>query len=300
MLKQFRNRTELTFAILLVKYVLFAAFLLLITSAIVQAFKLLTPKRHVYYQERQLSQILLFASLNKTAKKTSTPFFQSTTTTETTKSSVLISTLTSLNDNGSVSNNKTERKPKIREYSGEDSATLNSNVHLCPDDGDLNTLKGPIDVNMLLEEFNLTTLVSLHEPQSFHLWKNRYVRPIRHFYLDENNLKAKNKHPRFKEFWDLWHTQNLTVLNISKQLLGGDGERVELGGSWKPKDCDSQHKIAVIIPFRDRIPHLRVSIQYLHTILQRQMSEYRIVVVEGNYAPDTPFNKGRLYNAGTK
>jgi hypothetical protein len=290
MLKKFRNRTEVTYLILLGKYVFFVLCVLLILTILVQIFKHISPKKQVYYKKRPLSESLLLSDLKNTTKDK--PIAVSTT-----RHSTLIACLT---NSTIISNRKAVSNfEQSSEYSSEDSRlTLNSGLTLCPDDGDLETLKGPINVNLLLDEFNLTTLVSLHEPQSFHLWKNKYVRPIRLFYLDERNLKAKHKNPSFNEFWELWHTANVSVLNISKELLGRDGGRVELGGLWKPRECDSKHRIVIIIPFRDRVPHLRVSIQYLHTILQRQMSEYRIVVIEGNYGLNTPFNKGRIYNAG--
>ena len=168
-------------------------------------------------------------------------------------------------------------------------------IDLCS--SDLN-LEGPMSVTKMLNNFNLTTLISFHKPKSYDLKTNQYVVEIKHFYLEEKNLNNSNKHPRFDEFWELWHTKNMSILNISKELLGSDGNRVELGGSWRPKDCVSRDKIVIIIPFRDRIPHLRVNLEFMHSLLQKQMLDYRIFVVEGNYPPDMPFNKGRIMNAG--
>jgi hypothetical protein len=160
------------------------------------------------------------------------------------------------------------------------------------------TLKGPLNLTKMLDEYNLSTLIEFHVPGSYDLTKNRYTVNIAHFYLDENNRKLANKHARFEEFWELWHTQDIGVLNVSRHLLGHDGERVRLGGSWNPADCVSRYKIAIVIPFRDRIPHLRVNLEFLHGFLQRQNNDYRVFVVEGNYPADMPFNKGRIMNAG--
>jgi hypothetical protein len=173
-----------------------------------------------------------------------------------------------------------------------------SSLKECPDDTENEALIGKINIYQTLDELNLNTLVQLHEPNSYNLLKNHYRINIEHFYLDDANLNATNKHPRFDEFWELWHTTNMSILNISKELLGRDGNRVELGGSWRPLNCTSLHKLVVIIPFRDRIPHLRVNLEYLHGVLQRQLIDYRIFVVEGIYLSDVAFNKGRLMNAG--
>ena len=156
-------------------------------------------------------------------------------------------------------------------------------------------------MTQILEEFNLSTLVSLHEP-GVYSWENKYTIEIELFYLKPQNLNSTYKHPRFNEFWELWHTKNMSILNISKELLGNDGNRVELGGRWRPIGCISKHKVAIIIPFKDRIPHLRVNIEYMHMILQRQMLDYRIYVVEGKFSKKLKvsfnFNKGRIWNAG--
>lgn len=55
---------------------------------------------------------------------------------------------------------------------------------------------------------------------------------------------------------------------------------LEPGGRFRPEDCSSRHRVAVIIPYRDRIEHLSVFIHHLHPILQRQQIDYAIYVVE--------------------
>jgi len=52
------------------------------------------------------------------------------------------------------------------------------------------------------------------------------------------------------------------------------------GGSWTPQSCTARHRVAVIIPFRDRQLHLRTLLSVLHPMLQRQMLHYTIFVVE--------------------
>ncbi|XP_061905538.1 beta-1,4-galactosyltransferase 3-like [Entelurus aequoreus] len=73
---------------------------------------------------------------------------------------------------------------------------------------------------------------------------------------------------------------------------------VELGGRYRPHDCQARHRTAIIIPHRDREHHLKILLYYLHPFLQRQQLEYSIYVIHqaGNYT----FNKARLMNAGVR
>lgn len=52
------------------------------------------------------------------------------------------------------------------------------------------------------------------------------------------------------------------------------------GGHYQPGDCTARHKVAIIIPYRDRVNHLAVLLHHLHPILQRQQVDYTIFVVE--------------------
>lgn len=70
------------------------------------------------------------------------------------------------------------------------------------------------------------------------------------------------------------------------------------GGEWRPLDCVARYRLAVIIPYRDRLAHLTVLLAHLLPILKRQQLHFRIFVVEqdGNLT----FNKGRIMNAAFK
>jgi len=73
---------------------------------------------------------------------------------------------------------------------------------------------------------------------------------------------------------------------------------VEQGGYWYPHNCTARHKVAIVIPYRDRHEHLATLLYHLHPILQRQQLDYRIYVVE--QAGNETFNKGVLMNAGVR
>ena len=71
---------------------------------------------------------------------------------------------------------------------------------------------------------------------------------------------------------------------------------LEPGGRWHPPDCAARHKVAVIVPYRDREPHLRAFLFNIHKFLQKQQIEYGIYIVE--QAGNQPFNRAMLMNVG--
>lgn len=73
-------------------------------------------------------------------------------------------------------------------------------------------------------------------------------------------------------------------------------KRLEPGGRFWPKECRSRHKVAIVIPYRDREEHLRIFLHNIHPILGRQQLDYGIYIVEE--AGDTKFNRAMLMNIG--
>jgi len=67
------------------------------------------------------------------------------------------------------------------------------------------------------------------------------------------------------------------------------------GGEFTP-DCLSEHKVAVIIPFRDRDEHLRIFLHHIHPILMRQNLHYRIFIISQD--DSELFNRAMLFNVG--
>ena len=72
--------------------------------------------------------------------------------------------------------------------------------------------------------------------------------------------------------------------------------KVPNNGCWKPNNCLSQQKLAVIVAYRDRRDHLTEFIDYMHEFLQAQLKDYCIVVSE--QFDKGPFNRGKLFNIG--
>ncbi|KAK7485978.1 hypothetical protein BaRGS_00022730, partial [Batillaria attramentaria] len=71
---------------------------------------------------------------------------------------------------------------------------------------------------------------------------------------------------------------------------------LEPGGHYHPPDCRARHRVAIIIPYRNRTQHLHGLLHHLHPILRRQLLDYFILVVE--LAMPTTFNRGMLLNIG--
>ncbi|XP_025708601.1 beta-1,4-galactosyltransferase 1 [Callorhinus ursinus] len=83
---------------------------------------------------------------------------------------------------------------------------------------------------------------------------------------------------------------------VDLKLVEKQNPEVKVGGRYAPKNCISPHKVAIIIPFRNRQEHLKYWLFYLHPILQRQQLDYGIYVI--NQAGETMFNRAKLLNIG--
>lgn len=68
------------------------------------------------------------------------------------------------------------------------------------------------------------------------------------------------------------------------------------GGRYKPHNCISKQKVAIIIPFRKRHEHLGYWLFYLHDILLRQQLDYGVFVI--NQEGEGIFNRAKLLNVG--
>jgi len=55
---------------------------------------------------------------------------------------------------------------------------------------------------------------------------------------------------------------------------------LELGGHYRPQECQPRDRVAIIVPFRNRIEHLRTFLFNLHPLLQHQQLDYGIFVIE--------------------
>ncbi|XP_054453593.1 beta-1,4-galactosyltransferase 1 [Anoplopoma fimbria] len=83
---------------------------------------------------------------------------------------------------------------------------------------------------------------------------------------------------------------------VTLDQIHKENPNLQLGGRFRPRDCVSLMKVAIIIPFRKRDEHLKFWLYYLHPILQRQQLDYGVYVI--NQDGDQVFNRAKLLNVG--
>ncbi|XP_062909948.1 beta-1,4-galactosyltransferase 3-like isoform X1 [Mobula hypostoma] len=73
---------------------------------------------------------------------------------------------------------------------------------------------------------------------------------------------------------------------------------VKSGGRYTPPHCKAWYKTAILVPHRNREPHLRQLLYYLHPFLQRQQLQYAIYVI--HQTGNRTFNRAKLLNVGVR
>ena len=68
------------------------------------------------------------------------------------------------------------------------------------------------------------------------------------------------------------------------------------GGLWTPNACKPRHRVAIIVPYRDREKNLKLFLNHLHPFLMRQQIDYGIFLIEP--VANVKFNRGLLMNIG--
>ncbi|CAB4058828.1 Beta-1,4-N-acetylgalactosaminyltransferase bre-4,Beta-1,4-galactosyltransferase 3 [Lepeophtheirus salmonis] len=80
----------------------------------------------------------------------------------------------------------------------------------------------------------------------------------------------------------------------SLQDMEGLYPQVGSGGRYKPPNCTSRHRVAIIVPYRDRKEHLTIFLYNIHHLLLKQQLDYAIFIVE--QSGNGPFNRAMLFN----
>ncbi|XP_075541728.1 beta-1,4-N-acetylgalactosaminyltransferase bre-4-like isoform X2 [Dermacentor variabilis] len=71
---------------------------------------------------------------------------------------------------------------------------------------------------------------------------------------------------------------------------------VTAGGRFTPKECTPRHRVAILVPYRDRAKHLKLFIFNIHRFMSRQQVEYGVYIIE--QADTSAFNRAKLFNIG--
>lgn len=72
--------------------------------------------------------------------------------------------------------------------------------------------------------------------------------------------------------------------------------KIKFGGSYSPKSCTPKQKIAIIIPYRDRLDNFKIFLTNINRLLIHQNITYGIYTVEP--LTNLTFNRGILMNIG--
>lgn len=68
------------------------------------------------------------------------------------------------------------------------------------------------------------------------------------------------------------------------------------GGRYKPHECNAIDRVAIVIPYRDRVEHLPIFLKNIHPFLMKQQIEYGIFIIE--QISGGQFNRAALMNVG--
>ncbi|XP_050422835.1 beta-1,4-N-acetylgalactosaminyltransferase bre-4-like [Adelges cooleyi] len=84
-----------------------------------------------------------------------------------------------------------------------------------------------------------------------------------------------------------------TLKEVAEQL---SWLRLNGGGHKAPTDCEARYKIAIIVPYRDRLSNLCTFLLNIHPFLTKQQLDYTIFIIE--QFGDGLFNRAMLMNVG--
>ncbi|GFN89975.1 beta-1,4-galactosyltransferase 1 [Plakobranchus ocellatus] len=83
---------------------------------------------------------------------------------------------------------------------------------------------------------------------------------------------------------------------ISFEEVAQSNPGLRLGGRYSPSNCTARHRVAIVIPYRNREQHLKILLRNLHPMLMRQQLDYGIYVIDQSLPGR--FNRAMLMNIG--
>uniref|UniRef100_A0AAF5RW29 Beta-1,4-N-acetylgalactosaminyltransferase n=2 Tax=Wuchereria bancrofti TaxID=6293 RepID=A0AAF5RW29_WUCBA len=154
--------------------------------------------------------------------------------------------------------------------------------------------------SILRQKFLKLLLSSVnHQTTLSHFIRHRFKKPFKiDQFKQKHYISASNFCPTFDEITDFSGPLSmgpLLIKNLKEQEVAQIHSYIKSGGHWKPRNCLARHKIAIIIPFRDRQSQLTRLLDFLFPILKHQNLDFRFIITE-QYGNEL-FNKGKLMNA---
>ena len=93
--------------------------------------------------------------------------------------------------------------------------------------------------------------------------------------LCNNSLLPLQNKPKMANLQFLARQNKVTWAQVEAENANNS-----LGGKYVPEKCRTKHKVAILIPYRDRDKELKILLHRLHSMLQRQKISYGIYVIE--------------------
>ncbi|XP_053611191.1 beta-1,4-N-acetylgalactosaminyltransferase bre-4-like isoform X2 [Plodia interpunctella] len=89
---------------------------------------------------------------------------------------------------------------------------------------------------------------------------------------------------------------SLNKSDMKLEMVEKKYPEVHWGGRYSPPNCTAKHKVAIIVPYRNRKKHLAIFLNHMHPFLMKQQLEYGIFIIE-QYG-HKQFNRAKLMNVG--
>ncbi|XP_073511280.1 beta-1,4-galactosyltransferase 1-like isoform X2 [Phyllobates terribilis] len=128
------------------------------------------------------------------------------------------------------------------------------------------------------------------------------IRNKTNYWLSKMKRDGESTYDKHKELPDCTLPLDLGPYNVEVNVSNDNtifqNANLPLGGHSKPDNCTALQKIAIVIPFRDREPHLEIWLHNMHPLLQKQQADYGVYVVEQH--GKSTFNRAKLMNIGYK
>ncbi|VDO17595.1 unnamed protein product [Brugia timori] len=142
-----------------------------------------------------------------------------------------------------------------------------------------------ISTSVLRQKFLKLLLSSvIHQTTLSNFIRHRFKRPFKiDQFKQKDYMNASNFCPTFDEITDFSGPLSmgpLLINNLKEQEVAQRHSYIKSGGHWKPRNCLARHKIAIIIPFRDRQSHLTRLLDFLFPILKHQNLDFRFIITE--------------------
>ncbi|XP_073511281.1 beta-1,4-galactosyltransferase 1-like isoform X3 [Phyllobates terribilis] len=165
------------------------------------------------------------------------------------------------------------------------------------------------------EDLDITTY-SRHRPMknTYNTWQRSLrrhptsvkgaskIRNKTNYWLSKMKRDGESTYDKHKELPDCTLPLDLGPYNVEVNVSNDNtifqNANLPLGGHSKPDNCTALQKIAIVIPFRDREPHLEIWLHNMHPLLQKQQADYGVYVVEQH--GKSTFNRAKLMNIGYK